>query len=223
MKPPRRSILVGLAALLLCAAIAFRALVRASSPFSWDVYVLWVLAPYAVLLAGLLIPWGDPDRRARTGCVTALIVLAVSHFVYRDASAASTGGLIFALPADVSPSGKPPALGPALLAGTVAVDVAVSGNGETGRLNQFPALASLIRQAERCGIVALARNRAARRDLLDLLQVFVVQLDVERRDVLFQPPLAARARNRHHVVACRSAATRAPAAPACSRDPRPAP
>jgi len=95
MKLPRRSILVGLAALLLCAVIAFRALVRASSPFSPDLYVLWVLAPYAVLLAGLLIPWGDPDRRARTGCVTALIVLAVSHFVYRDASAASTGGLVF--------------------------------------------------------------------------------------------------------------------------------
>jgi hypothetical protein len=95
MKLPRRSVLVGLAALLLSAIIAFRALVRASSPFSWDVYVLWVLAPYAVLIAGLLIPWGDPDRRARTGCVTALIVLAVSHFVYRDASAASTGGLIF--------------------------------------------------------------------------------------------------------------------------------
>jgi hypothetical protein len=96
MKLPRRSVLVGLAALLLSAAIAFRALVRASSPFTWDLYVLWVLAPYAVLAAALLLPWGDPDRRARTGCVTALIVLAVSHFVYRDASAAATGGLNFA-------------------------------------------------------------------------------------------------------------------------------
>lgn len=95
MKVPRRSILVGLAALLLSAAIPFRALVRASSPFSWDLYVLWVLAPYAVLVAGLLIPWGDPGRRARSGCVTALIVLAVSHFVYRDASTSSTAGLIF--------------------------------------------------------------------------------------------------------------------------------
>jgi hypothetical protein len=96
MKLPRRSVLVGLAALLLSAAIAFRALVRASSPFTWDLYVLWVLAPYALLVAGLLLPWGDPDRRARTGCVTALIVLAVSPFVYRDASAAATGGLNFA-------------------------------------------------------------------------------------------------------------------------------
>ena len=96
MKLPRRSMLLALAALLLSAAIAFRALVRASSPFSWDLYVLWVLAPYAVLVAGLLIPWGDPDRRSRTGCVSALVVLAVSHFVYRDTSTASTGGLIFA-------------------------------------------------------------------------------------------------------------------------------
>ena len=96
MKLPRRSILVALAALLLAAAIAFRALVRASSPFSLDLYVLWMLAPYAVLVTGLLIPWGDPDRRARTGCVTALVVLAVSHFFYRDASTSSSGGLIFA-------------------------------------------------------------------------------------------------------------------------------
>lgn len=96
MNLPRRAVLVGLAALLLSVVIAFRALVRASSPFTWDLYVLWVVAPYAVLVAALLIPWGDPDRRARTGCVTALIVLAVSHFVYRDASTSSTGGLIFA-------------------------------------------------------------------------------------------------------------------------------
>jgi hypothetical protein len=97
VKLPRRSVLFGLAALLLSAVIAFRALVSASSPFTWDLYVLWLLAPYAVLIAALLVPWGDPDRRARTGCVTALVVLAVSHFVYRDASAASTGGLIFAV------------------------------------------------------------------------------------------------------------------------------
>lgn len=95
MKLPRRSVLIGLAALLLAGALAFRALVRASSPFSWDLYVLGVLAPYAVLVAGLLIPWGNPDRRAHTGCVTALIVLVVSHAAYRDAATASTGGLVF--------------------------------------------------------------------------------------------------------------------------------
>jgi hypothetical protein len=95
MKLPRRSVLVGLGALLLSIFNAISALVRASSPFSWDLYVLWVATPYLVLMAGLLIPWGDPDRRARTGCVTALIVLAVSHFFYRDLSSASTGGLIF--------------------------------------------------------------------------------------------------------------------------------
>jgi hypothetical protein len=99
-------VLVGLAALLLSAVIAFRALVRASSPFSWDLYVLWVATPYLVLVAGLLIPWGDPDRRARTGCVTALIVLAVSHFFYRDLSSASTGGLMFLyLPMYLLPAG----------------------------------------------------------------------------------------------------------------------
>ncbi len=95
MKLPRRSILVALAALLLAAAIAVGGLVRASSPFSWDLFLLWVAAPYAVLLAGLLIPWGDPDRRAHTGCVTALIVLGLSHFVYRNWSSSSTGSLIF--------------------------------------------------------------------------------------------------------------------------------
>jgi hypothetical protein len=106
MTLPRRSVLVGLAALLLSAAIAYRALVRASSPFSWDLYVLWVLAPYAVLIAGLLIPWGDPDRRARAGCVAAFVVLAVSHFVYRDASTSSSGGLVFAfLPVYLLPAG----------------------------------------------------------------------------------------------------------------------
>jgi hypothetical protein len=106
MKQPSRSVLVALAALLLSAAIAVGALVHASSPFSWDLYVLWVATPYAVLAAGLLIPWGDPDRRVRTGCVTALIVLAVSHFVYRDWSSSSTGGLIFFfLPMYLLPAG----------------------------------------------------------------------------------------------------------------------
>jgi hypothetical protein len=99
-------VLVGLGALLLSIVIAISALVHASSPFSWDLYVLWVATPYLVLIAGLLIPWGDPDRRARTGCVTALIVLAVSHFFYRDLSSASTGGLIFLyLPMYLLPAG----------------------------------------------------------------------------------------------------------------------
>jgi hypothetical protein len=106
MKLPRRSVLVGLGALLLSIVIAISALVHASSPFSWDLYVLWVATPYLVLIAGLLIPWGDPDRRARTGCVTALIVLAVSHFFYRDLPNASTGGLIFLyLPMYLLPAG----------------------------------------------------------------------------------------------------------------------
>jgi hypothetical protein len=106
MRLPRRSVLVGLAALLLSGAIAVGALVGASSPFSWDLYVLWVVAPYLVLVAGLLIPWGDPDRRAHTGCVTALIVLAVSHFLYRDAFTSSTGGLAFLfLPMYLLPAG----------------------------------------------------------------------------------------------------------------------
>jgi hypothetical protein len=86
MKLPRRSILVGLAAHLLSIVIAVGTLMRASSPFSWDVYVLWVAAPYLAFAAALLIPWGDPDRRVRTGCVTALVVLAVSHFFYRGIS-----------------------------------------------------------------------------------------------------------------------------------------
>lgn len=106
MKLPRRSVLVGLAALLLSAAIAVGALIHASSPFAWDLYVLWVATPYAVLVAGLLIPWGDPDRRTRTGCVTALIVLAVSHFFYRDLSTSATAGLLFFfLPMYLLPAG----------------------------------------------------------------------------------------------------------------------
>jgi hypothetical protein len=97
MNLPRRSILVGLAALIVCALIAIATLVRESSPFSWDLYVLWVVTPYLVLAAGLLIPWGDPDRRARTGCVTALVVLVVTHFFYRDVwgSTDPTIGLMF--------------------------------------------------------------------------------------------------------------------------------
>ena len=106
MKLPRRSVLVGLGALLLSIFVAISALVRASSPFSWDLYALWVATPYLVLIPALLIPWGEPDRRARTGCVTALIVLAVSHFFYRDLSSASTGGLIFLyLPMYLLPAG----------------------------------------------------------------------------------------------------------------------
>ena len=106
MKLPRRSMLVGLGALLLSIVVAVSALVHASSPFSWDFYVLWVATPYLVLAAAWLIPWGDPDRRARTGCVTALIVLAVSHFFYRDLSSATTGGLIFLyLPMYLLPAG----------------------------------------------------------------------------------------------------------------------
>jgi hypothetical protein len=106
MKLPRRSVLAGVAALLLSATIAVGALIQASSPFSLDLYVLWVATPYAVLLAGLLIPWGDPDRRTRTGCVTALIVLVVSHFFYRDLSTSSTAGLLFFfLPMYLLPAG----------------------------------------------------------------------------------------------------------------------
>jgi len=94
---PRRSVLVALLALLASAAIAVGTLIHASSPFSWDLYVLWVAAPYGALAAALLIPWGDAGRRARTGCVTALVLLAVTHFFYRDiwGSGSSTVGLLF--------------------------------------------------------------------------------------------------------------------------------
>jgi hypothetical protein len=97
MKLPRRSILIGLAALLLSAAIAVATLVRQSSPFSWDLYVLWVVTPYAVLAAALLIPWGNPDRQACTGCVAAVVTLAVTHFFYRDiwGSTDAQTGLLF--------------------------------------------------------------------------------------------------------------------------------
>ena len=97
MKPPRRSVLVGLLALLVSAVIAIATLIRASSPFSWDPFLLWVSAPYAALAAALVIPWGDADRRTRTGCVTALVLLAVTHFFYRDiwGSGSSTVSLLF--------------------------------------------------------------------------------------------------------------------------------
>lgn len=86
MKLPRKSVLIGLVALLLCALIALGALVRQSSPFAWDLYVLWVPAPYAALAAALLIPWGDAERRARSGCVTAVVLLAVTHYFYRGST-----------------------------------------------------------------------------------------------------------------------------------------
>jgi hypothetical protein len=108
MNVPRRSFLVGLAALLLSAVIAFSTLVRESSPFSWDFYVLWVVAPYAALAAALLIPWGDADRRARTGCVTALVMLVVTHFFYRGiwgSSDPTIGVLFFYLPMYLLPGG----------------------------------------------------------------------------------------------------------------------
>ena len=108
MHLPRRSVLVGLVALLLSAAIALATLVRQSSPFSWDLYVLWVVTPYAVLAAALLIPWGDPDRQTRTGCVTALLVLVVTHFFYRDiwgSTDAQTGLLFRYLPMVLIPGG----------------------------------------------------------------------------------------------------------------------
>jgi hypothetical protein len=101
MQLPRRSILVGLTALLLSAVIAIATLIRESSPFSWDLYVLWVATPSVALAAALLIPWGDADRRARTGCVTALVLLAVTHFFYRDiwgSTDPTIGVLFFYLP-----------------------------------------------------------------------------------------------------------------------------
>ena len=108
MKLPRRSRLVGLTALLLSAVIALATLVRESSPFAWDLYVLWVVAPYAVLAVGLLIPWGDDDRRSRTGCVTALVLLVVTHFFYRGiwgSSDPTIGVLFFYLPMYLLPGG----------------------------------------------------------------------------------------------------------------------
>lgn len=101
MQLPRRSILVGLLALGISAAIALATLVRESSPFAWDLYVLWVVAPYAAGAVLLLIPWGDPDRRTRTGCVTALVVLVVTHFFYRGiwgSTDPTIGVLFFYLP-----------------------------------------------------------------------------------------------------------------------------
>ena len=108
MKLPRRSRLVGLTALLLSAVIAIATLVRESSPFAWDLYVLWVVAPYAVLAAGLLIPWRDDDRRSRTGCVTALVLLVVTHFFYRGiwgSTDPTIGVLFFYLPMYLLPGG----------------------------------------------------------------------------------------------------------------------
>jgi hypothetical protein len=108
MQLPRRSVLIGLVALLLCAVLAVATLIRASSPFSWDFFVLWVAAPYFVFAIALLIPWGDPDRRARTGCVTALVILAVSHFFNRGISGsgdAMAGVLFYYLPMYLVPGG----------------------------------------------------------------------------------------------------------------------
>jgi len=101
MQLPRRSILVGLLVLAVSAAIAIATLVRESSPFVWDLYVLWVVAPYAACAAALLIQWGDPERRTRTGCVTALVLLIVTHFFYRGiwgSSDPTIGVLFFYLP-----------------------------------------------------------------------------------------------------------------------------
>jgi drug/metabolite transporter (DMT)-like permease len=108
MKLPRKSVLVGLAALLLSALIAVATLMRQSSPFTWSPWVLWVCAPYAALAAALLVPWGDPDRRARTGCISALVLLAVSHFFYRGISGsgdAQAGLLFYFLPMYLFPAG----------------------------------------------------------------------------------------------------------------------
>jgi hypothetical protein len=98
MTLPRRSVLVGLIALLISTVIAVATLIRQSSPFTLDLWVLWVAAPYVALAAVLLIPWGDPDRRARTGCVTALVLLAVTHYFYRGiwGSSDSMIGVLFA-------------------------------------------------------------------------------------------------------------------------------
>ena len=97
MMLPRRSVLVGLLAHALSAVIAVATLMHASSPFSWDPFVLWVAAPYAAFAAAIVIPWGDADRRTRTGCVTALVVLVVTHFFYRGiwGSQSSTVSLLF--------------------------------------------------------------------------------------------------------------------------------
>jgi hypothetical protein len=108
MKLPRRSRLVGLTALLLCAVIAIATLVRESSPFAWDLYALWVVTPYLVLAAALLIPWRDDDRRSRTGCVTALVLLVVTHFFYRGiwgSTDPTIGVLFFYLPMYLLPGG----------------------------------------------------------------------------------------------------------------------
>jgi hypothetical protein len=108
MKLPRRSRLVGLTALLLSAAIAIATLVRESSPFAWDLYALWVVTPYLVLAAALLIPWRDDDRRSRTGCVTALVLLVVTHFFYRGiwgSTDPTIGVLFFYLPMYLLPGG----------------------------------------------------------------------------------------------------------------------
>jgi len=99
MQLPRRSILVGLAAHLLSAGIAGATLIHQSSPFTWDLWIVWVTAPYAALGAAvLLIRWGDVDRFARTGCITALVLLAVTHYCYRGiwGSGDSTIGVLFA-------------------------------------------------------------------------------------------------------------------------------
>jgi hypothetical protein len=97
MSLPRKSVLVGLAAHLLSIVIAVGTLIRASSPFTWDLYALWVATPYLVLGAALLIPWGDADRRSSTGCITALVALAVSHYFYRAISGSGDSmiGILF--------------------------------------------------------------------------------------------------------------------------------
>ena len=105
---PRAALITGLVACMSSVAIAVAALAQSARYLSWDPFYLWISAPYAVFAVALILPWGSPVRRIRSGCFTSIVLLVDTYLTYRTFwfSPSSTAPLIFLfLPLYLVPEG----------------------------------------------------------------------------------------------------------------------
>ncbi|MBS0319752.1 MAG: hypothetical protein JSR18_04360 [Proteobacteria bacterium] len=88
------------AALMLAAAvvIAVAAMLHGAGKFEWNLFYVWVLAPYVALAMVFVRPSRPPGPRDVAACVASLAVLAFTAYAYIGAmwfSSSSTSALVF--------------------------------------------------------------------------------------------------------------------------------
>lgn len=85
-------------ALLLAAAVALAAMIKGAGGLTWNWFLPWVLAPYALLFFALCVSRQPTRSRNLAGLIAAWVVLFVTALFYIQAmwfSTSSTAALVF--------------------------------------------------------------------------------------------------------------------------------